>query len=144
MSGHPTYRALASVLCGGPNLRMSKSGTEEFFQDYNGEGRWTVETVQTRYLEYCREYGVKSPVKPIPRVHVERCSATPTLTIHLSKILRLLSCLRRTQQNRLTPDQRGYRTMPSILILNLQDGPRAKASMNEVTVDLLLRYSVVQ
>jgi len=50
---------------------MGKSGTEKVCQDYNGEGRWTVEAVQTRYLEYCRAYGVKSPVKPVPRVHVE-------------------------------------------------------------------------
>jgi hypothetical protein len=39
---------------------MCKSGIEKVCQDYNGEGRWTVEAVQARYLEYCRE-----------RVHVE-------------------------------------------------------------------------
>ena len=50
---------------------MAKSSTGNLIHDYNGEGRWTVVAVQTRYFEYCRRYGVESPSPPIPREHVE-------------------------------------------------------------------------
>lgn len=39
--------------------------------DYNGEGRWTLEAVQTRYLEYGRQLGANSSHPPVPREHVE-------------------------------------------------------------------------
>ena len=50
---------------------MRKSSTENLIHDYNGKGRWAVAAVQTRYLEYCREYGLESSGPPVPREHVE-------------------------------------------------------------------------
>ena len=50
---------------------MRKSSTGNLVHDYNGEGRWSVAAVQTRYLEYCREYGLESSGPPVPREHVE-------------------------------------------------------------------------
>jgi hypothetical protein len=50
---------------------MRKSSSVNLIHDYNGEGRWTVAAVQTRYLEYCREYGLESSGPPVPREHVE-------------------------------------------------------------------------
>ena len=50
---------------------MGKSTAGKLIYNYNGEGRWTVAAVQTRYIEYCREYGVKSPNPPVPREHIE-------------------------------------------------------------------------
>jgi hypothetical protein len=50
---------------------VSKSNTRNLIHNYNGEGRWTVEAVQTRYLEYCRQYGLEPTGRPIPREHVE-------------------------------------------------------------------------
>ena len=51
---------------------MRKSDTGTVIHDYNGEGRWTVQAVQTRYIEYCRGYGLKPAGPPVPRVHLER------------------------------------------------------------------------
>ena len=50
---------------------MGESSTGSLIHDYNGEGRWTVVAVQTRYFEYCREYAAELPTPPIPREHVE-------------------------------------------------------------------------
>jgi len=50
---------------------MGESSTGSLIHDYNGEGRWTVAAVQTRYSEYCRQYGVESPGPPVPYEHVE-------------------------------------------------------------------------
>jgi hypothetical protein len=58
-------------LAGGQTTLMGKSNTGTLIYNYNGEGRWTVAAVQTRYIEYCREYGVKSPIPPVPRKHME-------------------------------------------------------------------------
>ena len=37
----------------------------------DAEGRWTVVSVQLRYLDYCRELGVESPKLPQPQKHDE-------------------------------------------------------------------------
>src|SRR5258708_35550301 len=50
---------------------MRKSSTGNLIHDSNVEGRWTVAAVQTRYLEYCGEYGLESSGPPVPREHVE-------------------------------------------------------------------------
>jgi hypothetical protein len=50
---------------------MPKSESTELIHDYNGEGRWSVSSVQDRYVEYCRQYGVQEPKMPIPREHRE-------------------------------------------------------------------------
>ena len=50
---------------------MGKSSTGNLIHNYNGEGRWTVAAVQTRYLEYCREHGLESSGPPVPREHLE-------------------------------------------------------------------------
>jgi hypothetical protein len=49
---------------------MHKPTTGNIIRDYNGEGRWSLAAIQSRYLEYCREYGLESCV-PVPREHVE-------------------------------------------------------------------------
>ena len=40
-------------------------------RDFNGVLRWSVASVQERYLQYCRSFGVVEPNIPQPREHVE-------------------------------------------------------------------------
>ena len=40
-------------------------------RDYNGEGRWSVEAVRTRYRHYCTSLHVERPRLPTPREHIE-------------------------------------------------------------------------
>ena len=41
-------------------------------RDYNGTGKWSVTSVQQRYLEYSRRLDVTEPEVPQPREHHER------------------------------------------------------------------------
>ena len=41
------------------------------FRDYNGEGRWSVEAVRTRYSQYCTSLKVEEPRLLTPRDHHE-------------------------------------------------------------------------
>jgi hypothetical protein len=50
---------------------MRKPESSGLIHDYNGEGRWSVSSVQDRYVEYCRQYGVQEPKVPTPREHRE-------------------------------------------------------------------------
>jgi len=40
-------------------------------RDYNGTGRWSVVSVQERYLEYCRTLDVTAPELPCPKEQQE-------------------------------------------------------------------------
>jgi hypothetical protein len=38
-------------------------------RDYNGKGSWSVEAVQTRYLEHCSRLGIETPRELQPRIY---------------------------------------------------------------------------
>jgi hypothetical protein len=40
-------------------------------RDYNGTGRWSVVSVQQRYLDYCRTFDVTAPELPCPKEQQE-------------------------------------------------------------------------
>ena len=40
-------------------------------RDFNGVLRWSVASVQGRYLQYCRTFGLEGTQTPQPREHVE-------------------------------------------------------------------------
>jgi hypothetical protein len=50
-------------------MRESESGVA--ILNYNGDGRWSVSSVQARYFEYCQRYGVLQPTVPTPQEHEE-------------------------------------------------------------------------
>ena len=50
---------------------MRESESPVTVHNYNGDGRWSVSSVQGRYVEYCRTYGVQEPRVPTPREHTE-------------------------------------------------------------------------
>jgi hypothetical protein len=43
----------------------------ETLHDYNGICRWSVESVQSRYLDHCRQLGIKEPEVPRPKTHAK-------------------------------------------------------------------------
>jgi len=43
----------------------------ETLHDFNGTLRWSVASVQSRYLNHCQQLGIKEPEVPRPRTHTE-------------------------------------------------------------------------